>query len=93
MKKTYNVLSVIALILTIIGALNWLLIGIFQFNLVTWITFGLVWLERTIYILVGLSGLYMLAWLIMARGRMYEGTHYEDDDYEGKYTTKHATNR
>ena len=54
MRKTFNVLSVIALVLTIIGALNWLLVGIFTFNFVTWITFGMVWLERLIYILVGL---------------------------------------
>ena len=50
MKTTFNVLSVIALVLTIVGALNWLLIGIFDFNLVAFITMGTLWLERLLYI-------------------------------------------
>lgn len=91
MKKTFNVLSVIALLLTIIGAINWLLIGIFEFNLVNWITFDLLWLERTLYILVGLSGLYMLAWLFMARGKMTDTEHH--NEHEEQYTTKHVTTR
>lgn len=70
MNKTFNVLSVIALILTIVGALNWLLIGVFDFNLVNWITFGLGWLERTLYILVGISGIYMLVWLFYSQFMM-----------------------
>ena len=72
MKKTFNVFSVIALVLTIVGALNWLCIGIFGFNLVNWITFGMLWLERLLYILVGLSGIYMLVWLCVSRGQMVE---------------------
>lgn len=72
MKKTYNVFSVIALILVIIGAINWLLVGIFSFNLVTWITMGLVWLERVIYILVGIAGIFMIVWLAMSRAVMVQ---------------------
>ncbi|MBP5308093.1 MAG: DUF378 domain-containing protein [Clostridia bacterium] len=71
--RTFNAFSVIALILTIIGALNWLLIGIFAFNLVTWISFGMTWIETTLYILVGLSGIYMLIWLCVSRARMSDG--------------------
>jgi uncharacterized membrane protein YuzA (DUF378 family) len=48
-----------ALALVIIGALNWLLIGLFNFNLVTAI-FGVNMLSRTIYIVVGLAGLWCL---------------------------------
>ena len=72
MKKTCNVFSVIALILVIVGALNWLLIGIFSFNLVTWITMGVKWLESAIYILVGLAGIYMAIWLISSKFNMTE---------------------
>ncbi len=61
--KTFNVFSVIALVLTIIGALNWLLVGLFGFNLVTWATFGLGWLESAIYVLVGIAGIFMIVWL------------------------------
>ncbi len=89
MRKTFNVLSVIALVLTIIGALNWLLVGIFTFNFVTWITFGMVWLERLIYILVGIAGIYMLVWLIVSRAHMVED---EKNQRDYKYS-QHKTLR
>lgn len=72
MNKTFNVFSVIALILTIFGALNWLSIGIFGFNFVNWITFGMAWLERALYILVGVAGVFMIVWLCMSRCQMVE---------------------
>lgn len=57
-------LNAITLILVIVGALNWLLVGLFEFDLVAAITgndFGEVNLiSRIIYILVGLSGLVQL---------------------------------
>ena len=74
--KTFNTISIIALILTIIGALNWLAIGIFGFNAVAWISFGMAWIERTLYILVGLSGIYMIVWLAVSHARMAEGVRY-----------------
>ena len=48
-----------SLVITIIGAINWLSIGIFGFNIVNWITFGMVWLERLLYILVGVAGVFI----------------------------------
>ncbi|MBP5193252.1 MAG: DUF378 domain-containing protein [Clostridia bacterium] len=74
--KTFNTISIIALILTIIGALNWLAIGIFGFNVVTWISFGMGWVERLLYILVGISGIYMIVWLAVSHARMAEGVRY-----------------
>lgn len=53
------VIDKIALILVIIGALNWGLVAI-GWNLVSFITFGLGWLESLIYGIVGLSGLWMI---------------------------------
>lgn len=48
----------IALILTVIGAINWGLIGFFQFDLVAFIFGGQdAILSRVIYALVGISGL------------------------------------
>ena len=49
----------IALTLTIIGAVVWGLIGLFQFNLVSAL-FGDSSFTRLIYDLVGISGIYML---------------------------------
>lgn len=53
-----KVIDTIALILIIIGALNWGLIGIFGFNLVEAIFGSIAWLTRIVYILVGISGLW-----------------------------------
>lgn len=64
--RTFNVFAVIAFILVLIGALNWLIIGIFGFNLVTFITGTMVWLEKVIYILVGLSGIFLIIWASIA---------------------------
>lgn len=54
-------LAYLALILMVIGAINWGLIGLFGFNLVTAIfgtsTAGIA-ISRIIYILVGLAGVY-----------------------------------
>ncbi len=52
----------IALTLIIIGAINWGLIGFFQFDLVATIFGGSgFWLTRVIYALVGIAGLYSLS--------------------------------
>jgi len=58
-----KVFTWIAIILMIIGSLNWLLIGLFDFNLVTFITFGSALLSSIIYILVGISALWMIIYL------------------------------
>lgn len=50
-----------ALTLTIIGAVNWGLIGFFNFNLVAFLFGSMSWLSRIIYALVGLSGLYLIS--------------------------------
>lgn len=53
-----KIIDTIALILIIIGAINWGLVGIFNFNLVEAIFGGLSVITRIIYILVGISGLW-----------------------------------
>lgn len=53
-----KIIDTIALVLIIIGAINWGLIGIFNFNLVETIFGGMSIITRVIYILVGISGLW-----------------------------------
>jgi uncharacterized membrane protein YuzA (DUF378 family) len=53
-----KVIDKIALVLIIIGAINWGLIGIFHFNLVAAIFGDMTLIARIIYGLVGLSGLW-----------------------------------
>jgi len=51
-----------ALTFIIIGAINWGLVGFFQFDLIAAIFGGMSsWVSRIIYALVGLSGLYALS--------------------------------
>lgn len=53
-----KIIDSIALVLIIIGAINWGLIGLFNFNLVDAIFGTMSIISRIIYILVGISGLW-----------------------------------
>ena len=57
-------MDTIALILSIIGSINWGLIGLFQFDLVAWL-FGSqgALLSRIIYTIIGLAGLWCITTL------------------------------
>ena len=58
----------IALIISIIGALNWGSIGLFSFDLVAWICGGQdALLSRIIYTVVGLAGVWCISLLFRAR--------------------------
>ncbi len=58
------VLSRIFLILVIIGAVNWGLIGLFQFDLVAALFGGMSSIiSRIVYTIVGISGLYCISLL------------------------------
>ncbi len=50
----------IALILLIVGGVNWLLVGAFNFDLVATLFGAMSPLSRVVYILVGFSALYIL---------------------------------
>ena len=50
----------IALTIAIVGAVNWGLIGFFDFNLVATVFGSMSWLSRIIYALVGICGLYLI---------------------------------
>ncbi len=57
-EKSMKIIDKIALVLIIIGAINWGLIGIFNFNLVDSIFGTMSVISRIIYALVGISGLW-----------------------------------
>jgi hypothetical protein len=50
-----------ALTLVITGAINWLLIGLFRFDLVAFLFGDLSWISRIIYSIIGLCGLYLFS--------------------------------
>lgn len=50
------------LVIAIIGAINWGLIGFFNFNLVAFLFGNMTWLSRIIYAIVGIVGLYLISY-------------------------------
>ena len=73
MRKGGYFMDTVALILSIIGCLNWGLVGIFQFDLVAWLFGGVDSLfSRLVYTIVGLAGLWCISFLFR-RKAMVEG--------------------
>ena len=63
----------IALIITIIGALNWGLVGIFDFDLVAFISGGpATILARIIYIIVAIAGIWCISMLFSPNDEIAE---------------------
>ena len=61
-------IETISLLLTIIGGINWLLVGVFQFDLVAWIFGGqAALLSRIIYTVVGAAALWCITLLFRNR--------------------------
>lgn len=57
-----KVVNFIALILIVVGAINWGLWGFFQFDFVAWFAGGhYSWMSRVIYAIVGLAGIWSLS--------------------------------
>ena len=71
--KGDDFMNKLSLTLVIIGAINWLLVGLFSFDLVAWI-FGAqtALLSRIIYVIIGLAGLWCISFLFR-RNRIVEG--------------------
>ena len=57
-------IDTIALVLTIIGAINWLLVGVFQFDIVAWLFGGQgAILSRILYTIIGAAGVWCITLL------------------------------
>ncbi len=56
-------LDIISLILVIIGAVNWGLIGLFNFDLVAILFGNMTMVTRIIYIIIGVCGLWSIRFL------------------------------
>lgn len=64
-----NIVDWICMILIVIGGLNWLLVGIFDFNLVAAIFGAMSIISRIVYILVGVAALYVLIFMFPKIGK------------------------
>ena len=73
MNMEVTQMDTLALIVSIIGCLNWGLVGIFGFDLVAWLFGGQdSVVSRIIYALVGLAGLWCIT-LLFRKGQRAEG--------------------
>ena len=52
-------LDQVVLVLLIFAGINWGLWGLFEFNLIYYV-FGREWVDRTLYIILGICGIYLL---------------------------------
>lgn len=66
--------NIIALCILILGAINWFTVGVFSWNLLSWI-FGVGIFVRILYALVGIAGIWLLIQLCVRRNRLFR----EDD--------------
>ncbi len=58
--KNCNILGKVAFVLVIVGALNWGLVGVFKFNLVTFLLGTMPMAITAVYALVGLAAIYLI---------------------------------
>lgn len=65
----FNAFDLVAISLLVVGGVNWGMIGAFDFNLVSYIFGNMTVITRAVYVLVGLSGLYI------AFSTMYESNN------------------
>ncbi len=66
-------LDKICLILSILGSINWGLVGIFQFDLVAWLFGGQdAMVSRIIYSVIALAGIWCISLLFRDNGRIHE---------------------
>lgn len=62
-------MDILALVLSIVGCVNWGLVGIFEFDLVAWLFGSMSLLSRIVYIVIALSGVWCISFLFR-RGRL-----------------------
>ncbi len=56
-----STMDMLVMVLVVVGGLNWGLVGLLEFDLVAYLLGDMTMLTRSVYTLVGLAALYMLA--------------------------------
>lgn len=70
-QREVGFMDTLALIFSIIGCINWGLVGIFQFDLVAWLFGGAGSLfSRLVYTAVGLAGLWSISFLFRRKANI-----------------------
>lgn len=75
-----NYVHKICLVLSILGGINWGLVGLFDFNLVTTITGGMNMISRVIYVIIAVASIFniLLLFVDLARRDKVFATHHRD---------------
>ena len=68
-----KILKMLAMILVVVGAINWGLVGAFEMNLVSMLLGKMPGIERLVYILVGIAGLLVGYKMFVCRSCCSEG--------------------
>jgi uncharacterized membrane protein YuzA (DUF378 family) len=67
--KNQHLVDLIAVILLVIGGLNWGLVGLFNLDVIASIFGEMSTITRVIYVLIGLSAVYRIALWVKARAK------------------------
>ena len=67
-------LTIVSLVLAIIGGLNWFVVGVADFNFISWVFSGNLYvIARILYVIVGLAGLWLIGYLVR-KGKSIDST-------------------
>jgi uncharacterized protein len=92
--RLMKALNVLTLMVVILGALNWGLLGLFQVDLIAALFGGpQTALSRFLYILVGVSGIYQLIPLVNALSSDVENAQEDGLGLSGSYTPERKLDR
>ena len=80
-----------ALTIAIIGAVNWGLIGLFRFDLVAFLFGDMSWFSRIVYVLVGISGLYLISFFLHLETAKLKVPLRESVRHLSRYVPDHRT--
>jgi uncharacterized membrane protein YuzA (DUF378 family) len=64
--KNMNLADLVALILVIVGGLNWGLVGLLEFDLVATLFGEMTMISRIVYTVVGLAAVYLVYYVVKA---------------------------
>ena len=69
--RTLNVITMIAFVVLVIGGINWLSVGLFNYDFLAAIFGGIgTAMSRVIFSIVGISALWLICYAIVARDRL-----------------------
>lgn len=77
-----NILQKIALVFTILGAINWGLVGLFNFNLVTAIFGATSVMTRIVYVVIAIAAIINILLFFIP-------LHYKEHDENGMYSSSY----